>query len=202
MSRLCSLQCNVIKEYSTYAADWRYAGIQLLFITAKPRRFIYPDWLSQRDLADSTLLCTWAHSADLPTALSARQKTGDTDKMRRGLLLVTFFLVMEFRYSRCRCDEPGSRRSTSDTIGLENFKRNILKRYNDLDYDSFVGLMGRRSAEPDAEQPPQKREMDDIFIGLMGRRNAETDNGPWRREYPERRGIFLNKCRLRLLQGL
>uniref|UniRef100_A0AAZ1XY82 Neuromedin-K n=1 Tax=Oreochromis aureus TaxID=47969 RepID=A0AAZ1XY82_OREAU len=115
--------------------------------------------------------------------------------MRRGLLLVTFFLVMEFRYSRCRCDEPGSRRSTSDqTIGLENFKRNILKRYNDLDYDSFVGLMGRRSAG--------EWEMDDIFIGLMGRRNAETDNGPWRREYPERRGIFLNKCRLRLLQGL
>lgn len=24
-----------------------------------------------------------------------------------------------------------------------------------------------------------------------------TDNGPWRREYPERRGVFLNKCRLR-----
>lgn len=24
-----------------------------------------------------------------------------------------------------------------------------------------------------------------------------TDNGPWRREYPERRGIFFNKCRLR-----
>lgn len=27
--------------------------------------------------------------------------------------------------------------------------------------------------------------------------SALTDNGPWRREYPERRGIFLNKCRLR-----
>lgn len=26
---------------------------------------------------------------------------------------------------------------------------------------------------------------------------ALTDNGPWRREYPDRRGIFLNKCRLR-----
>lgn len=24
-----------------------------------------------------------------------------------------------------------------------------------------------------------------------------TDNGPWRREYPDRKGIFLNKCRLR-----
>lgn len=32
------------------------------------------------------------------------------------------------------------------TIGLDNLKRNILKRYSDLDYDSFVGLMGRRNA--------------------------------------------------------
>lgn len=30
--------------------------------------------------------------------------------------------------------------------GLENVKRNILKKYSDLDYDSFVGLMGRRNA--------------------------------------------------------
>lgn len=27
--------------------------------------------------------------------------------------------------------------------------------------------------------------------------SAVADNGPWRREYPDRRGIFLNKCRLR-----
>uniref|UniRef100_A0A4W6FB97 Tachykinin precursor 3a n=1 Tax=Lates calcarifer TaxID=8187 RepID=A0A4W6FB97_LATCA len=113
--------------------------------------------------------------------------------MRRGLLLVTLFLVMKLRYSQSKCEEPGSRRSTSDqTTGLDNFKRNILKRYSDLDYDSFVGLMGRRNAG----------EMHDIFVGLMGRRNSEPDNGPWRREYPERRGIFLNKCRLRFLQGL
>lgn len=95
--------------------------------------------------------------------------------MRRGLLLVTLFLIMKPRYSHSRCEEPGSRRSTSDvgflarndrdkcqyihkqklmfcfsylqqTIGLDNLKRNILKRYSDLDYDSFVGLMGRRNA--------------------------------------------------------
>lgn len=29
---------------------------------------------------------------------------------------------------------------------MDNLKRNILKRYSDLDYDSFVGLMGRRDA--------------------------------------------------------
>ncbi|KAG8002689.1 hypothetical protein GBF38_015212 [Nibea albiflora] len=80
---------------------------------------------------------------------------------------------------------PGS--GASQSTGLDNLKRNILKRYSDLDYDSFVGLMGRRNAG----------EMHDIFVGLMGRRNSEPDNGPWRREYPERRGIFLNKCRLR-----
>lgn len=32
------------------------------------------------------------------------------------------------------------------TVGLDGLKRNILKRYSDLDYDSFVGLMGRRNA--------------------------------------------------------
>uniref|UniRef100_A0A667WBK9 Tachykinin precursor 3a n=1 Tax=Myripristis murdjan TaxID=586833 RepID=A0A667WBK9_9TELE len=120
--------------------------------------------------------------------------------MRRGLLLVSLFLVMKLRYSESRCEEPGSRRSTSDqTTGLGNLKRDILKRYTDLDYDSFVGLMGRRSA---GESPLLLREMHDIFVGLMGRRNSEPDNGPWRTEYPERRGIFLNKCRLRFRRGL
>uniref|UniRef100_A0A3Q3EZ36 Tachykinin-3-like n=1 Tax=Labrus bergylta TaxID=56723 RepID=A0A3Q3EZ36_9LABR len=113
--------------------------------------------------------------------------------MRRGFLLVSLFLIMKLRYSQSRCEEePGMRRSTSETSGLDNLKRNILKRYSDLDYDSFVGLMGRRNAG----------EMHDIFVGLMGRRNSEPDNGAWRREYPERRGVFLNKCRLRFLQGL
>ncbi|XP_056897188.1 tachykinin-3a isoform X1 [Takifugu flavidus] len=126
--------------------------------------------------------------------------------MRRGLLLVTLFLLMKLRCSQSRCEETGSRSSTSDqTVGLDSVKRNILKRYSDLDYDSFVGLMGRRNAnQPDADavQSQQKRELHDIFVGLMGRRNSESDNGPWRREYAERRGVFLNKCRLRFLQGL
>ncbi|KAM4609774.1 tachykinin-3a [Polymixia lowei] len=122
--------------------------------------------------------------------------------MKRGLMLVTLFLVMKLRYTQSRCEEPGSRRSSSDTVGLGNIQRNILKRYSDLDYDSFVGLMGRRSADANAVPSPHKREMHDIFVGLMGRRNSEPDNGPWRKEYPERRGIFLNKCRLRLRRGL
>ncbi|XP_029362970.1 tachykinin-3a [Echeneis naucrates] len=123
--------------------------------------------------------------------------------MRRGLLLVTLCIIMKLRCSLCGCEESGSRRSTSDqTVGLDNLKRNLLKRYSDLDYDSFVGLMGRRDADSNPVESPQKREMHDIFVGLMGRRNSEPDNGPWKKEYPERRGIFLNKCRLRFLQGL
>uniref|UniRef100_A0A3B5JWI6 Tachykinin-3-like n=1 Tax=Takifugu rubripes TaxID=31033 RepID=A0A3B5JWI6_TAKRU len=122
--------------------------------------------------------------------------------MRRGLLLVTLFLLMKLRCSQSRCEETGSRSSTSDqTVGLDSVKRNILKRYSDLDYDSFVGLMGRRNAS-EISFLMALRELHDIFVGLMGRRNSESDNGPWRREYAERRGVFLNKCRLRFLQGL
>ncbi|XP_028309342.1 tachykinin-3a isoform X2 [Gouania willdenowi] len=124
--------------------------------------------------------------------------------MRGGLLLMTLLLIVKLHHSLGGCDEHRTRRSTSENIGSDKYKRSISKRYSDLDYDSFVGLMGRRNAEPDNEEEatPQKREMHDIFVGLLGRRNSESGNGPWRRDNPERRGIFLNKCRLRLLQGL
>ncbi|XP_013874485.1 tachykinin-3a isoform X2 [Austrofundulus limnaeus] len=115
--------------------------------------------------------------------------------MRKGFLLVTLFFIMKLRHSHSRCEETGSRRS--DSLSLEDLKRNLLKRYTDLDYDSFVGLMGKRDADVEDVESPQKRELDDIFVGLMGRRSSESDNVPWRREYPERRGIFLNRSRLR-----
>uniref|UniRef100_A0A3B3ZZF9 Uncharacterized protein n=1 Tax=Periophthalmus magnuspinnatus TaxID=409849 RepID=A0A3B3ZZF9_9GOBI len=65
--------------------------------------------------------------------------------------------------------------SNARTIGrLDNLKRNILKRYSDLDYDSFVGLMGRRSAgKLNHFSLFLTGEMHDIFVGLMGRRNSE-----------------------------
>ena len=65
-------------RYPTYAsvADWLYAGIQLLFITPKLGRFIYPDRISLQDLSAPTLLCTRARAAVSLTTLSARQKTG------------------------------------------------------------------------------------------------------------------------------
>lgn len=73
-------------------------------------------------------------------------------------------------------------------------------------HDIFVGLMGRRNAESG------KCQIEILFLFQNCKRcvalylngtavfysvSSCTDNGPWRREYPERRGVFLNKCRLR-----
>ncbi|KAK0151360.1 hypothetical protein N1851_001646 [Merluccius polli] len=139
--------------------------------------------------AGPAALCT--HPAS--TQLSAQQKAGSAKKMRIRLVLVTLFLLMKLRCTQSRCEEePGSRRPLSDPSLVK--QRNIVRRYSDLDYDSFVGLMGRRSTEG---------EMHDIFVGLMGRRDSETDrpNGLWRKTSPERRGVFLKKCRLRAIKS-
>ncbi|KAM8864624.1 tachykinin-3a [Spinachia spinachia] len=139
--------------------------------------------------ADSSFILTGSHCRTYPFRFTPQQAHADSHLLDR-------------QQSQSRCEEPGSRTAASDTTGLDSFKRNSRKRFNDLDYDSFVGLMGRRDADANAVEGPQKREMHDIFVGLMGRRNSEPENGPWRRAYPERRGIFLNKCRLRFLQRL
>lgn len=41
-------------------------------------------------------------------------RVGGAAKMRRGLLLVTLFVILKLRCSQSRCEETGSRRSTSD----------------------------------------------------------------------------------------
>ncbi|XP_026884514.1 tachykinin-3a [Electrophorus electricus] len=124
--------------------------------------------------------------------------------MYRGLLCVILILVLEPRLSQSSCEDRGAQRSAPDVNpSLRLSVRNLLKRYNDIDYDSFVGLMGRRSADADDMQSPRKREMHDIFVGLMGRRSSDADTGrPWRKDYPDTRGIFFNKCRLRFRRGL
>ncbi|XP_062871902.1 tachykinin-3a [Trichomycterus rosablanca] len=125
--------------------------------------------------------------------------------MYRSLLLVLLILLVENRLSQSSCADEEAQRSASDeSSSFRLAARNLLKRYHDIDYDSFVGLMGRRSADPaDNIQPQRKREMHDIFVGLMGRRNSEDDTErPWRKEYPEQRGLFFNKCRLRYRRGL
>ncbi|KAK3519129.1 hypothetical protein QTP70_018846 [Hemibagrus guttatus] len=96
--------------------------------------------------------------------------------MYRGLLLVFLILLVETRLSESSCAEEETQRSTSDeSPSFRLAARNLLKRYHDIDYDSFVGLMGRRSADAADDQSQRKREMHDIFVGLMGRRNSEDD---------------------------
>ncbi|XP_057175989.1 tachykinin-3a isoform X1 [Triplophysa rosa] len=128
--------------------------------------------------------------------------------MCRGLVLLFLVLVLETRWSESSCQQPESQRSASnESPSFRLSAHNLLKRYNDIDYDSFVGLMGRRNADADDSIPSQrKREMHDIFVGLMGRRSSDSaDAGrPWRKEYPDANGggIFFNKCKLRFRRGL
>nr|DAA35159.1 TPA_inf: tachykinin 3 [Gadus morhua] len=79
--------------------------------------------------------------------------------MRISLVLVTLFLVMKLRSTQSRCEEPGSRRPLSDP-SLVN-RRNIVRRSSDLDYDSFVGLMGRRNTEAANELPSANKNRGD-----------------------------------------
>uniref|UniRef100_A0A673YVI6 Tachykinin precursor 3b n=1 Tax=Salmo trutta TaxID=8032 RepID=A0A673YVI6_SALTR len=58
------------------------------------------------------------------------------------------------------------------------------KRYSDTDYDTFVGLMGRRSAA----------DMDGVFVGLLGRRSSRSG---LRNDSQPRGGILIKNGRLR-----
>ncbi|XP_051271785.1 tachykinin-3b [Dicentrarchus labrax] len=53
----------------------------------------------------------------------------------------------------------------------------VEKRSDDIDYDTFVSLMGRRSAaQPNSQRNAQmskKRYMDQILAALLGRRTSE-----------------------------
>ncbi|XP_016351333.1 tachykinin-3-like [Sinocyclocheilus anshuiensis] len=127
--------------------------------------------------------------------------------MYRGLVLLFLVLVLETRWSESRCQQSESHRSISgESPSFRLSAHNLLKRYNDMDYDSFVGLMGRRNVDTDDIPPQRKREMQDIFVGLMGRRSTYPETGrPWRKDYPEtgaRGGNFFNKCKLRFRRGL
>ncbi|XP_016333812.1 tachykinin-3-like [Sinocyclocheilus anshuiensis] len=127
--------------------------------------------------------------------------------MYRGLVLLFLVLVLETRWSESSCQQSESQRAVSgESPSFRLSARNLLKRYNDIDYDSFVGLMGRRNADTEDIPPQRKREMHDIFVGLMGRRSADHETGrPWKKDYPETGssgGIFFNKCKLRFRRGL
>uniref|UniRef100_A0A9J8AR06 Tachykinin precursor 3b n=1 Tax=Cyprinus carpio carpio TaxID=630221 RepID=A0A9J8AR06_CYPCA len=108
--------------------------------------------------------------------------------MSCGWLLVLFSHVLLMlacpRPSRCSLDYP------SFTDNSDPQSERYEKRYDDIDYDSFIGLMGRRSAA----------NMNDIFVGLLGRRNTLSAIPAWR---GQRRGnIFLKDRRQRFCCGV
>ncbi|KAF4112338.1 hypothetical protein G5714_007133 [Onychostoma macrolepis] len=116
--------------------------------------------------------------------------------MSCGWLLVLFshvLLMLAYpRPSRCALDYP------LFTDNSDPQSERYEKRYNDIDYDSFIGLMGRRSAGTNRDthlRPPFKPNMNDMFVGLLGRRNTVPAIPTWR---GQRRGnVFLKNRRQR-----
>ncbi|XP_066564681.1 tachykinin-3 [Amia ocellicauda] len=127
--------------------------------------------------------------------------------MRSCVVLAMLSLMVAFQSCQSSCDDPPEPLSSElqGTPSLNTLPRAFLKRFYDgINYDGFVGLMGRRSAGTN-DLPPQKRDMHDFFVGLMGRRNTESGNpSPLRKEpYPESRGsIFPNKCKMRFRRAV
>ncbi|KAL7891400.1 hypothetical protein AOLI_G00008760 [Acnodon oligacanthus] len=92
---------------------------------------------------------------------------------------------------------PGSSRSALGYFTLQDSAGSLSGRaerqYDDVDYDSFIGLMGRRSTGADAGPQLRSRgDMDDIFVGLLGRRSSDSGIPPGR---GDRRGSFSMKNR-------
>ncbi|XP_051985584.1 tachykinin-3b [Xyrauchen texanus] len=109
--------------------------------------------------------------------------------MFRGWLLVLLSLSCA-GHSCCALDF-NSFKDNSDSQS-EHFE----KRYGDIDYDSFIGLMGRRSTGTNRVTNAQFRpNMNDIFVGLLGRRNAVSAIPAWRGQ--RRVNFFLKDRRQR-----
>uniref|UniRef100_A0A673HX88 Tachykinin precursor 3b n=1 Tax=Sinocyclocheilus rhinocerous TaxID=307959 RepID=A0A673HX88_9TELE len=88
--------------------------------------------------------------------------------MSCGWLFVHVLLLLACPgLSRCALDYP------SFTDNSDPQSERYEKRYKDIDYDSFIGLMGRRSAGTNRDtNSPFRPNMNDIFVGLLGRRNT------------------------------
>ncbi|XP_064162455.1 tachykinin-3b isoform X2 [Anguilla rostrata] len=116
--------------------------------------------------------------------------------MKPYLVFAILSFIVTLRSCQSSCEEQEPQESMlEERLNIDNVPRDYLKRYNDIDYDTFVGLMGRRSAG----------DMDDIFVGLMGRRSSESSHlQSWRKEgYPQGRGaILFNKGKLRFRRGV
>ncbi|KAJ8404640.1 hypothetical protein AAFF_G00335030 [Aldrovandia affinis] len=125
--------------------------------------------------------------------------------MRPYLMFAILSFIVTLRSFQSSCEEQEPDESMlEESLNIDNLPRDYLKRYNDIDYDTFVGLMGRRNAGKN-NIPQHKRDMDDVFVGLMGRRSSESSHlHSWRKEeYPQGSGaIFFNKGKLRFRRGV
>ncbi|KAJ8358720.1 hypothetical protein SKAU_G00152450 [Synaphobranchus kaupii] len=125
--------------------------------------------------------------------------------MKPYMLFAILSFIVTLQSCQSNCEEPEPLDSMlEERLTIDNLPRDYLKRYNDIDYDTFVGLMGRRSPGTN-NLPPLKRDMDDIFVGLMGRRSSGSSHlQSWRKErYPQARAaILFNKGKLRFRRGV
>uniref|UniRef100_A0A8C2HTU9 Tachykinin precursor 3b n=1 Tax=Cyprinus carpio TaxID=7962 RepID=A0A8C2HTU9_CYPCA len=113
--------------------------------------------------------------------------------MSCGWLLVHVLLLLACPgLSRCALDYP------SFTDNSDPQSERYEKRYNDIDYDSFIGLMGRRSTGTNRDtNSPFRPNMNDIFVGLLGHRNTVSGKyviGDVKTKRGIRNGIKLRFC--------
>ncbi|XP_047014704.1 tachykinin-3b isoform X2 [Ictalurus punctatus] len=101
--------------------------------------------------------------------------------MRSCVLHLLFLLLLS-------CKTSFSSFTVQDSSGRE------MRQYNEVEDDSFIGLMGKRSSDLTAELP-RRRDVSDVFVGLFGRRDVDSGLAAWRRE--RRGGVFSNNRRLR-----
>ncbi|XP_047014703.1 tachykinin-3b isoform X1 [Ictalurus punctatus] len=108
--------------------------------------------------------------------------------MRSCVLHLLFLLLLS-------CKTSFSSFTVQDSSGRE------MRQYNEVEDDSFIGLMGKRSSDLTAELP-RRRDVSDVFVGLFGRRDVDSGESDiakglaaWRRE--RRGGVFSNNRRLR-----
>ncbi|XP_048856212.1 tachykinin-3b isoform X2 [Brienomyrus brachyistius] len=67
--------------------------------------------------------------------------------MKGCLLLAILFLKVSIQSCQSSYeDQEPQISSVEDRLRLNSHSQDYLKRYNDIDYDAFVGLMGRRSS--------------------------------------------------------
>ncbi|KAL4655524.1 hypothetical protein GN956_G5998 [Arapaima gigas] len=114
--------------------------------------------------------------------------------MRRCLLLAILLLRVALHSCQSSYEDQEPRVSSyEDSLAAQSHPQDFLKRYNDIDYNSFVGLMGRRSSD----------DIEDAFTELLAQRNSQSSDQPfWKKDYPEpRRSKFL-KSKRRLRRGL